>query len=345
MAIQSESHDFQTDIAAAPTGSLLLTRHEVAGLLGLDECIGAVETAFRALASDDAIPPAVLGVHVDGGGFHIKTAGLAGSVPYFAAKLNGNFYGNAERFALPRIQGLIVLSDARNGYPLAIMDSTEITAIRTAATTAVAAKYLSRADSTVATICGCGLQGRVHLAALNKMRPLEIAYAYDADIAVAESFVADLSSELGIELRPTAELALSARRSDIIVTCTPSEIPLLGPDDVAPGSFVAAVGADSEEKQELDAGLLVTATVVVDNLEQCATIGELHHALEQDLIARSDVYAELHEVVAERRPGRTSDTQVIIFDSTGIAIEDVAAAALVYERARRTGVGTWMELL
>jgi len=326
-------------------GTRLLSRTEVAALLDLDDCIAAVEDAFLAHAGGRAIPPGVLGVHVEGGGFHLKTAGLLGAAPRFAAKLNGNFHGNAERFGLPRIQGLVILCDALNGYPLSVMDSTEITVLRTAAATAVAAKHLARAGSTTVTICGCGLQGRAHLKALRRVRALETAYAFDVDPAVAERFAAELAGELALEVVPTGDLARACRRSEICVTCTPSRQPLLRPGDIPLGAFIAAVGADSEEKQELDPELFRSARVVVDHLGQCATIGELHHALVAGIVATSDVAAELHEVVSGAKPGRLSDDEVVIFDSTGVALEDVAAAALVFERAREAGVGTVLELL
>jgi len=141
--------------------TLLLNRGDVAALLGLDECIDAVEQAFKAHAEGRSLPPGVLGVHAKDGGFHIKAAGLDLGRPYFAAKVNGNFFRNRERFDLPNIQGLIVLCDAENGAPLAVLDSIEITILRTGAATALAAKYPARDDATVATICGCGNQGRV----------------------------------------------------------------------------------------------------------------------------------------------------------------------------------------
>lgn len=325
--------------------TLLLSRRQVAELLAIDDCIAAVEAAFRAHAEGRAIPPGVLSATAEGGGFHLKTAGLTGARPYFAAKLNGNFDRNAERFGLPRIQGLLILCDAANGRPLAVMDSTAITAVRTAAATAVAARHLARPDSAVVTICGCGLQGRTHLAALRRVLPVAEVHAFDADPGAAGRFAAELSAPPGVRVTATADLAGACRRSDAIVTCTPSRRPLIGPRDVRPGAFVAAVGADSEDKQELAPELLAAARVVVDHLDQCATIGELHHALERGVLGRADVHAELHEVVAGRRPGRTSEREVFVFDSTGVALEDVAAAAVVYERAVAAGAGTAVELL
>jgi alanine dehydrogenase len=316
-----------------PQGTLLLRRGEVAALLGLDECIAAVEQAFKAHAEGRALPPGVLGIHAREGGFHIKAAGLELAHPYFAAKVNGNFFRNQQRFGLPNIQGVIVLCDAQNGYPLAVLDSIEITILRTGAATAVAAKHLARPEAKVATICGCGNQGRVSLRALTKVRPLSLAYAFDTDHDRAEQFAAELSAELQLEIKPTRELAQAVRGSDICVTCTPAKQYFLKQADVAAGSFIAAVGADNEEKQELEPRLIAASKVVVDNLEQCVEIGDLKLALQQGLMAQADVHAELGEVIAGRKPGRENREEVIIFDSTGTALQDVAAAAIVYERA------------
>jgi ornithine cyclodeaminase/alanine dehydrogenase-like protein (mu-crystallin family) len=144
-------------------GTIVLTRSDVAALLPLNDCIAAVEEAFRAHGLGRLAPPGALAHPVAGGGFHVKAASLTLGRPYFAAKTNGNFTHNGERFGLPRIQGVIVLCDAAHGTPLALMDSTEITSLRTGAATAVAATYLARRDASVATIAGCGVQGRVQL--------------------------------------------------------------------------------------------------------------------------------------------------------------------------------------
>ncbi len=325
-------------------GTLILSRSEIAALLSLDDCIAAVESALLAHAKGRTVKPAVLGSHVDAGGFHVKTAGLLDQ-NYFAAKLNSNFYDNGERYGLPRIQGLILLYDLRNGYPAAILDSGLITELRTAAASAVAAKHLARADATVATIYGCGLQGRVQLAALSRVRSLTRAYALDIDRSIAETFAAEMSEELGIEVSATDDLSAALRESRIIATCTPSNRPLLMAADLAPGSFVAAVGADSELKQELDPEIFRVATAVLDDLESCSHIGELHHALESGVLTSGDDLALLHEVVGGQRPGRTRDDEILVYDSTGIALQDVAAATVVLERARAAGAGTRLGIL
>lgn len=325
--------------------TIFLTRGEVVSLLGLAECIDAVEQAFRLHAEGSGLPPGVLETLTEGGGFHIKAAGLrlAGG-SYYAAKVNGNFPLNHERFGLPTIQGVVILCDAERGRPLAVMDSAELTAVRTAAATGVAARYLARPDSKIATVCGCGVQGRAQLRALARVLRLEKVYAFDRDEARAESFAREMSDELRVGVEPAADLRRAAVESDVCVTCTPSRRPILMRGDVRPGAFVAAVGADNPLKQELDPQLMASGRIVVDILEQCAAIGDLHHALEAGAVTRDGVYAELGEIVAGRKPGRTSDEEVVIFDSTGTALQDVAAAAVVYGKAVRAGAGLGLNL-
>ena len=300
-------------------GTILLTRRDGQELLDMDACIDAVECAFRAHAEGRVLAPGVLGAHVDGGGFHVKTAGLSsGARGYFAAKVNANFPGNRERHGLPTIQGVIALFDVGTGRPLALLDSAEITSVRTAAATAVAARYLARSDSAVVAVCGCGVQGRAQLRALTRVLPIRTALAFDADHGRAEEYAATMRRELGLEVRAVG--------------------------DVRPGAFVAAVGADNPEKQEIDPALMASSTVVVDSLDQCATIGDLHHALAAGLMTAADVRAELGEIVAGRKLGRASLDDTIVFDSTGTALQDVAAAALVYERAVAEGRGMAVDL-
>ena len=323
-----------------PEGTLLLKRGEVAALLGIEECIAAVEQVFKLQGEGKTAPPGVLGVHARDGGFHIKAGLLELDRAYFAAKTNANFPQNVGRFGLPLIQGVIVLCDAENGYPLALMDSIEITIQRTGAATAVAAKHLARADSKVVTVCGCGNQGRVSLRALRQVLPIEKAFVYDSDHALAQKFACELADKLRIEVEAVRDLETAALRSDILVTCTPSRQAFLKQNFVSPGTFVAAVGADSQEKQELEPSLTARAKIVADNLEQCATIGELHHALDAGLVSREQVHAELGEVVAGVKAGRESAEEVIVFDSTGMALQDVVSAAAVYEKAVCLGRGT-----
>jgi len=322
--------------------ALLLTRSDVAALLDLDTCISAVEAAFRLHGQGDS-HTGVLGVHVPGGGFHTKAGTLRLNRHYFAVKTNANFPDNPSR-GLPTIQGLLFLADADVGTPLAIIDSMEITTLRTGAATAVAAKYLAREDARSAGLIGCGNQGWVQLRSLCRVRPIKTARVYDRDRQLAEKLASGLSAELGLKIDVAKDAADAARRADIVVTCTSSHQPIFELGDVTEGAFIAAVGADNPEKQEIAPALLAASRVVVDVLDQAATMGDLHHALAAGVMQREDA-VELGQIVAGRVPkGRPSDKQITVFDSTGMALQDVAAAAAVFERAQAAGRGTPVHL-
>jgi alanine dehydrogenase len=306
--------------------TLLLGRAEVERLLTPAVCIGAVEDAFRRHALGEVSPPGILGMHVGAGSFHVKAAGLDGA---FAAKLNANFPGNPAR-GLPTIQGVVIVSDAQDGRLLALMDSMAITALRTAAATAVAAKYLSRTDSKTLLICGCGAQAPAQLAAVLAVRRPKRVLAYDQDPARAGRLAG---------ATVVSDLAKAVGESDIVVTCTSARRYFVTRDMVRPGTFVAAVGADHEEKQEIEPQLMAHAKVVTDLTEQAAAIGDLHHAIDAGAMSRGDVHAQLGEVVAGTKPGRSRDDEITIFDSTGTGLQDAAAALAVYRRASQARCG------
>jgi alanine dehydrogenase len=322
--------------------TLLLSRSDVAASLSLDDCITAVEDAFRRSGRGEAPPSGILGMTANDGGFHVKAAFLRLSRSYFAAKINANFSGNRERFGLPTIQGVIALFDAENGRPLALMDSIEITLRRTAAATAVAAKYLARPGASTVLICGCGAQARAQLRALARVLAISRVSAFDVRADAAEDFARELGGELNLEIVPTSDPNSVLGKTDVCVTCSTSRRAFLRREAVPAGLFLAAVGADSADKQEIEPAILGSARIVVDSREQCATIGELHHALEAGSVRSPAEAAELAEVVSGDAPFRRSREEVVVFDSTGIALEDVAAAAATYEEAVRIGRGrTW----
>jgi alanine dehydrogenase len=237
-----------------------------------------------------------------------------------------------------------VLADASTGVPLAIIESGSVTALRTAAATAVAASFLARRGARTATIVGCGVQGELQLAAIAAVLPLQHAWVLDADHERAESMAVRAAASLGLRVEAAKDLRAALRESDVCVTCTPARRAFVMAADVPPGMFIAAVGADSQGKQELEPALVASATLVVDVLKQCAEIGELQHVLAARLMTQAQVHAELADVVVGRRPGRTRDDEITVFDSSGTALQDVAAAVAVYEKARATGRGTEVKL-
>lgn len=307
--------------------TLLLTGDDYAALVPMADCIAAVESAFRQ-HGEGTVGAGLLSVHAPKGAFHIKTSTLT---KYFAAKLNANFPGNAP---LPTIQGLLVLFDAANGAPLAVMDSMELTMQRTAAATAAAAKQLARRDARSVTIYGCGQQARAQLEALACVMAIERIHVADLDAARAASFA------VAMRERFDTEVTVGAAPADVMVTCTTARQAFLRPEHVTPGTFVAAVGADNPQKSEIDPRLMRQAAVVADVLEQSATIGDLRTAIAAGVMTRDDVRGELGAIIAGKATGRRDDGEVIVFDSTGAGFQDAAAASIAYERAPQSARGT-----
>ncbi len=324
---------------SAPVETLLLTASDVAACLSPDECRAALSRAFALLARGSVPAPRALGFESAEGSFHVKAARFDDGRPRFVAKLNGNFPANPERHGLPTIQGVLVLADAADGRPLAVMDSGALTAIRTAAASALAAEHLARGDAAVAAIVGCGLQGAAHVEALLALRPLRELRLFDPRRERAEGLAARFAERTEGAFRVAGTVREATADAAIVATCTAGADFVLTERDVAPGAFVAAVGADNPHKRELHPALMARARVVVDDLAQCAAGGDLHHAIAAGLLRPEDVHATLGEVVAGLRPGREREGDLFVFDSTGIALEDAAAADLVHERARALGLG------
>jgi alanine dehydrogenase len=318
--------------------TLVLTRSDVARHLDIPSCIDAVETAFRLHGTGDTLGPAVLELPVTGGGFHVKAGGLRLDRLYAAAKLNANFPENPATRGLPTIQGLVLLFDAECGTPLAVLDSAEITALRTAAATALAGRHLALPDASTAVLVGCGRQARDQLRFLHHVRPIRRVYAIDRDRAAATRLAHEMSRELGIAVEAVDNLP-AAGAAQIFVTCTSSAVPVLSRRDVGPGAFVAGVGADNPHKRELAGDLFEGTVVVADVLAQCLAMGDLRHAVAERRLAPESVHAELGDIVAGQKPGRRGADEITLFDSTGMALQDVAAAVAVYRAAVAAGEG------
>ena len=331
-------------MTVAPAPVLVLRRSEVAALMNPAAYLAAAEAAFRSYANGEACVPMPMHIPVQSGGFHVKGALVMLDRAYVAVKLNGNFPGNRQRHGLPAIQGVVLLCDASNGSLLAVIDSIEITLGRTAAASALAARYLARADASCAAICGCGDQGRAQLTALAEVAPLRQVRVWDIDLEKARVFAHEMQKALELEVLAVPTVRDATWQSDIVVTATSTQTPFLTPACVSPGTFVAAIGADNPAKSELAPELLVGSKIVVDVLAQCVVMGDLHHAIDAGLITSADVHADLGELVIGRKPGRTNPGEITVFDSTGVAIQDVASAAWTYQRALDCNVGTFIPL-
>lgn len=320
--------------------TILLGRAEVLAALTPARCIDSVESAFRKAALGEVPAPGILGMPAPTGGFHVKAGLLIDDAPYFAAKVNANFPGNPARFGLPTIQGAVLLFHAGDGRLLAVIDSMALTALRTAAATAIAARYLARSSSATLLICGCGAQALEQLRALSCVAPVGKVLAFDVDPAKVTALAAEAGRAVGVSIEAVGNLDAAMRASDIIVTCTPARQSFVDATMVSPGTFIAAVGADHADKQELAAELMAVAKVVTDSTEQAARIGDLHHAIVAGTMQVESVHAELGELVAGLKPGRTNDAEITIFDSTGTGLQDVAAAIAVYRSVLHNGRGS-----
>jgi len=325
-------------------GTRFLTRSDIARLMSLDDYLLAAEEAFAGMATGRIGVPPPMHLAGSGGGFHVKGASSAGDSRHIAVKLNGNFPENPQSRNLPTIQGVIVLADATDGSMLAIMDSMEVTLQRTAAATALAARHLARPDASTLAICGCGAQAVAQLRALASVFSLRRVKLWDRDFERARRFAKDFDSDPAIEMHAASALDQATRDSDLIVTCTTATSPFLGPDCVSEGTFIAAVGADSPAKSEIMPELMAESVIVTDVLEQCAVMGDLHHAILAGRRARDEPYAELGEVVVGKRKPRVNDSGIVVFDSTGTAAQDLTAALRIHQRAGTENIGVEINL-
>ncbi|HKQ15643.1 MAG TPA: ornithine cyclodeaminase family protein [Steroidobacteraceae bacterium] len=315
---------------------LLLSRAAIAQLAATRDYLAAMQTAFADLAAGRFDLPAVGHVPGVGGMFHIKAAQRAGSPALAVIKVNGNFPNNRVQHNLPTIQGFVALLDAERGCVLALLDSIEITARRTAAATALAAKYLAKPDSRTLAMIGCGVQALYHVEALRDVASLETVVFCDPSDEAADAFAAHMRT-LELDARRVADPKAAARGADIVVTVTTSTRSLLALGDVDPGTFVAGVGADNPSKHELAVDLMQASRVIVDSVTQASTMGDLHHAIAAGALQAKDVRGELADLVVGRVAGRSSGDERWLFDSTGLSIQDLAAAEMIYERARAAG--------
>jgi alanine dehydrogenase len=327
--------------------TVVLNRSDIRSLINFKDFLDAMERVFRLYGCGQTLSTGLLHIDSLDGEFHVKAGGIQKSTDnrgYFGVKVNGGFFHNEERYGLPSIQGCILLFDATTGSLLALLDSVDITRQRTAATTTLAALHLAKKHPQTITVIGTGRQARVHLEGMVPLLEPQRVYVAGRELTKCQRLADEMSPDLNVPIEATTDVHGAVRASGIVVTCTAARAPLFQSDDVQPGTFIAAVGADAPGKQELDPDLFQRSKIVVDLTIQCVMVGELQHAIDVGLSAPEKVYAELGEIVARKKTGRLSDDEIIIFDSTGTALQDVAAAAMVYERAIETSRGERINL-
>ncbi|TIT22211.1 MAG: cyclodeaminase [Mesorhizobium sp.] len=324
----------------------ILTESELRKIVKLDlDAVACVENAFRALATLPVAMPPILRLDIPEhrGEVDVKTAYVPG-IDGFAIKISPGFFDNP-KLGLPSVNGMMVLLSSKTGLVEALLlDNGYLTDIRTAAAGAVAAKHLSRADSSVAAIFGAGVQAGLQLEALMLVRPITDARIWARDAAKAEAAADALSERLGIAVHAEPDAAKAAADADIIVTTTPSTEPLIKAGFVSAGQHITAMGSDAEHKNEIAPAILRMADLyVADSAKQTRRLGELHHAIAAGVMAADAEITELGHIIAGERHGRRSDSDITIADLTGTGVQDTAIATLARDRARAAKTGTIFE--
>ncbi|MEZ5865314.1 MAG: ornithine cyclodeaminase family protein [Geminicoccaceae bacterium] len=321
--------------------TLILSRSDMMGLVTPAEYVGCVEQAYR--------------MHGEGRFFmepkgHIvldKYPGEWEAMPSYieepeaaACKWVSIREQNRERFNLPTVFSILIYTHPETGFPLAIVDGSYHTVMRTGAATAVSTKYLAREDARVLAIVGAGHMAEGTLETTATIRPWTEVRVWSRSQATLDSFMRNMQPKFpDLTIRCSTSLEDVVPGADVVSTITPARGPIVRDEWIAPGTHIAAVGADKGGDQELESAILQRARIFVDDIRQCRTDGEINVPLSQGIIQESDIAGEIGKVVCGALPGRQSADQVTLFDSTGIALQDSATVPLEYERALAAGVG------
>ncbi len=324
---------------------LVLTDRQVEELVAMSEAVDAVERAFRDLADGRAqMPPKVyLDFPQFEGDLRVMPAAIGNE--FAGVKLVNSHPGNPAR-GLATVAGTYLLFSQETGLPLCLMGATALTGIRTGAGSAVATRYLAPAGSNSLGLIGAGVQARYQAEAIAEVAPFEhvSVWAPEFDRERRDLFLQRMRTSLpSADWQPAASIQ-EAAAAHIVCTTTPSRSPIVSQSHIGPGTHINAIGADAHGKQELDPQILRKALVIVDDMHQAESGGEINVPLASGLISRADIAGSLADLVAGNIPGRTSDEQITVFDSTGLAIQDIALASTVYTQALQAGVGSEVDL-
>jgi alanine dehydrogenase len=309
--------------------TFVIAAAEIEAGFRMPEAVECVEDAFRLYGEGKVQMPPKVYLTFEWGDLrtmpvYVPTLGVAGVK-------NVNVHpGNR---GMPTVMATITLVDPRTGFPLAIMDGTYLTSLRTGAAGAVAARYLAREDARVAGFVGAGRQAATQLDGLMITRPgIRSVLACDLDTDSSRRFCLQCRERYDIEAASAASIEEVVRSSDILTTTTPARTPIVRDEWVRPGTHINAIGADAPGKQELDPAILKRARIVIDSWEQASHSGEINVPLAQGLLTRDDIACDIGELVTGRKPGRTRPDDVTVFDSTGLAVQDIACACAVYRK-------------
>lgn len=324
--------------------ALILSREDVQSILTMRDSIEATRTAIVDHHMKRTQMVKRRYILLDKGRIGSMSAYIE-SLRIAGVKVVNTFHENPSKYGLPAISAIIILCDIDTGMPRAVMDGTYITMMRTGAISALATEYLARKDSKIAGIIGAGEQGRGQLLGLREVLDLERVYVYDVDKGRMKEYAERMGKETGLEVLSSDSAEEVVKRADVLATATPSMTPVVFNEWINPGLHINSVGGASKGEQEIDTEILKRSKLVVDDFENASTLGGITKPISSGELSREDVYAELGEIVAGVKPGRTSEEEITVFISSGLAIQDVAVAQAVLRRAEELGVGTKMRFI
>jgi alanine dehydrogenase len=308
--------------------TLLLDRKAVKTLIKMADVINVVEEAFKIWGEGKGNMPAKTYLAVEHGDFRAMPAALPGCA---GMKWVNAHPQNSSR-NLPSVMAIIIYNDPETGYPLAVMDATEITAYRTGAAAAIASKYLARPDSHTIGIIGAGRQAYTQILAHAELFSPILINAFDISETAVDRLINSFP-EFSIRNCPIQEAAAS----DIVCTLTPSRNPIIKREWIIAGTHINAIGADAAGKEELEPSILKEAIVIVDDLRQASAGGEINVPIRQGIYSIGEVHGTLDELILGKKKGRIDNKVITVFDSTGVAMEDIAVAKLLFEKGQQIG--------
>ncbi|SFL24449.1 alanine dehydrogenase [Halogranum rubrum] len=324
--------------------TLLLNSDDVHANCQMDELISAIEDAFAAYENGDAqMPPkSYIDLPQYNGDFRSMPAYLdAGDWDAAGIKWVNVHPDNGDKYDLPTVMGTMIYSDPENAFPLALMDGTELTMLRTGAAAAVATDHLAVEDATTMGLIGAGVQSYTQLRAISEIRPIEEVVVSDLSEERVANFIDAFEDDFDVRAGSIEEAA----GCDVLSTVTPVEDPIVPRDAVGDHTHINAMGADAEGKHELADDVLLDAKLVIDDFDQTTHSGEINVPYHEGVLVDSDIYGAIGEIVIGAKEGRTADDGISVFDSTGLAIQDVAAAHVAYEHANENDNGYEFDLL
>jgi ornithine cyclodeaminase len=324
---------------------LVVTHSEVEQLLPMAECISVMEEALSALARGEYELPlrTIFKPERAKGVMAMMPTFRAGDTPLFGLKAICVFAGNAA-IGKDAHQGGVILFDGGTGEPLALVNASAITAIRTAAVSGLATRLLAREDAAELAIIGAGVQARTHLSAMACVRPIKRTRIASRGYESAQEFAKEMQPQFPFPIEPVESAEAAVHDADLIVTATIAREPVLRREWISPGAHINAVGTYSPTAREIDTATIAAATLFVDRRESALNeAGDYLLAAKEGAIGPDHIRAELGEVLIKAHPGRTSRDEITLFKSLGIAIEDLAAAAHVYRKAQQESAGAWVE--